>query len=83
VTILLDLLNVPDFYPRLYSLQLLAAVLSARPQRTQECVLTAPVGIARLVAILDDRREAIRNGADFLHQEIDNSTHTKLIMYAP
>jgi hypothetical protein len=33
----------------------------ARPQRTQECVLTAPAGIERLVATLDDPRDAIRN----------------------
>ncbi|KAI9835376.1 MAG: hypothetical protein M1838_005313, partial [Thelocarpon superellum] len=61
ITILLDLLDTHDFYSRLYSLQLLAAVLSARPERTQECVFTAPLGISRLVAILDDRRDVIRN----------------------
>ncbi|KAI9674114.1 MAG: hypothetical protein M1817_001932 [Caeruleum heppii] len=63
VTILLDLLDTQDFYSRLYALQLLAAILSARPDRTQECVFTAPLGISRLVAVLDDRREAIRNEA--------------------
>ncbi|KAI9839683.1 MAG: hypothetical protein M1837_002064 [Sclerophora amabilis] len=61
ITVLLDLLNASEFYSRLYSLQLLSAILSARPERTQECVFTAPLGISRLVAILDDKREAIRN----------------------
>ena len=61
ITILLDLLDTPDFYSRLYSLQLLAAVLSARPERAQECIFTAPLGITRLVSILDDRREVLRN----------------------
>ncbi|KAA8565890.1 hypothetical protein EYC84_009703 [Monilinia fructicola] len=28
---------------------------------TEECIFTAPLGISRLVAVLDDRREAIRN----------------------
>ena len=51
----------PDFYSRLYSLQLIRAISQARPQRTQECVLTAPGGIERLVATLDDPRDAIRN----------------------
>jgi intracellular protein transport protein USO1 len=60
ITLLLDLLDTPDFYSRLYSLQLLSAILSARTERTEECVLT---GIPKLVAILDDRREAIRNEA--------------------
>lgn len=61
ITLLLDFLETTDFYSRLYSLQLLSAILSARTERTEECVFTAPLGISRLVAILDDRREAIRN----------------------
>ncbi|KAI9825758.1 MAG: hypothetical protein M1819_000476 [Sarea resinae] len=61
ITVLLDLLDSTEFYSRLYALQLISAILSARPERTQECVFTAPLGIARLVAILDDRRDAIRN----------------------
>jgi len=63
VTLLLDLLETADFYSRLYSLQLLVAILSARTERTEECISLAPLGIPRLVAVLDDRREAIRNEA--------------------
>jgi len=63
ITLLLDFLDTNDFYSRLYSLQLLAAILSARTERTEECILVAPMGIPRLVAALDDRREAIRNEA--------------------
>ncbi|PHH75093.1 hypothetical protein CDD83_4456 [Cordyceps sp. RAO-2017] len=61
--ILLNLLESTDFYSRLYSLQLLGAILVSRTQRTEECVLTAPFGVSRLVAALDDQREAIRNEA--------------------
>ncbi|KZL78991.1 intracellular protein transport protein [Colletotrichum incanum] len=63
ITLLLDFLDSTDFYSRLYSLQLLAAILSARTERTEECVFTAPLGIPRLVAVLDDSREAVRNEA--------------------
>jgi intracellular protein transport protein USO1 len=63
VTLLLDFLETADFYSRLYSLQLLVAILSARTERTEECISLAPLGIPRLVAVLDDRREAIRNEA--------------------
>ncbi|CRK37390.1 hypothetical protein BN1708_001426 [Verticillium longisporum] len=63
ITLLLDFLEEADFYSRLYSLQLLTAILSARAERTEECVLTAPLGISRLVAVLDDQRDAIRNEA--------------------
>ena len=37
------------------------AVALARPERTQECILTAPMGTSRLVATLDDPRDAIRS----------------------
>ncbi|KAH8677704.1 p115 like vesicle tethering protein [Xylariales sp. PMI_506] len=66
VTLLLDFLETNDFYSRLYSLQLLSAILSARTERTEECIFTAPLGISRLVAVLDDRREAVRNEAIIL-----------------
>ncbi|KAB8294160.1 hypothetical protein EYC80_009601 [Monilinia laxa] len=61
ITLLLDFLDTNDFYSRLYSLQLLSVILSSRTERTEECIFTAPLGISRLVAVLDDRREAIRN----------------------
>ncbi|EHK16361.1 uncharacterized protein TRIVIDRAFT_40645 [Trichoderma virens Gv29-8] len=61
ITLVLDFLDAPDFYSRLYSLQLLSSILTARTQRTEECVLSAPLGISRLVGALDDQREAIRN----------------------
>ncbi|KAI0428174.1 p115 like vesicle tethering protein [Xylaria sp. FL1042] len=63
ITLLLDFLETTDFYSRLYSLQLLVAILSARTERTEECISSAPLGIPRLVAVLDDRRDAIRNEA--------------------
>lgn len=61
ITLLLDFLETNDFYSRLYSLQLLSAILAARTERTEECILVAPMGIPRLVAVLDDVREAVRD----------------------
>ncbi|KAI5862272.1 p115 like vesicle tethering protein [Durotheca rogersii] len=63
ITLLLDFLETNDFYSRLYSLQLLLAIHSARTERTEICVFTAPLGISRLVSALDDRRDAVRNEA--------------------
>ncbi|CZS96022.1 related to transport protein USO1 [Rhynchosporium graminicola] len=63
ITLLLDFLDTQDFYSRLYSLQLLSAILASRAERTEECIFIAPLGISRLVAVLDDRREAVRNEA--------------------
>jgi intracellular protein transport protein USO1 len=61
INLLLDFLDTNDFYSRLYSLQLLSAILSSRTERTEECIFTAPLGISRLVAVLDDKRDAVRN----------------------
>ncbi|KAI1110133.1 p115 like vesicle tethering protein [Nemania sp. NC0429] len=63
ITLLLDFLETTDFYSRLYSLQLLVAILAARTERTEDCISSAPLGIPRLVAVLEDRRDAVRNEA--------------------
>lgn len=63
ITLLLDFLDTQDFYSRLYALQLLSAILASRTERTEECIFTAPLGISRLVAVLDDKRDAVRNEA--------------------
>ena len=63
IILLLGFLDSNDFYARLYSLQLLAAILSARAERTEECIFSAPLGISRLVTVLGDPRDAVRNEA--------------------
>ncbi|QUC23192.1 uncharacterized protein UV8b_07433 [Ustilaginoidea virens] len=83
ITRLLDFVESNDFYSRLYSLQLLSAILSARPCRTEECLFTAPLGISRLVAVLDDKREAVRDeGVGLLISLTPTSTELqKLVAY--
>ncbi|CAG7952541.1 unnamed protein product [Penicillium salamii] len=63
ITTLLDLLEAREFYSRLYSLQLMSHICNARPERTQECIFTAPLGISKLVNVLTDSREPVRNEA--------------------
>lgn len=60
---LLEYLESPNFFLRLYALQLISHISDLRPERTQECIFTAPLGIPRLVAVLDETREPIRNEA--------------------
>jgi hypothetical protein len=83
ITLLLDFLDTNDFYSRLYSLQLLSAILASRTERTEECILTAPLGISRLVAVLDERRDAVRNeGLSLLTYLTPNSFELqKLVAY--
>ena len=63
ITALLDLLEANEFYQRLYVLQILSHISTARPQRTQEAIFAAPLGISRITNVLEDRREAVRNEA--------------------
>ncbi|OQE46194.1 hypothetical protein PENCOP_c001G03939 [Penicillium coprophilum] len=63
ITTLLNLLETREFYSRLYALQLISHICSARPERTQECIFTAPLGISKLVGVLTDAREPVRNEA--------------------
>ncbi|KAF1957116.1 hypothetical protein CC80DRAFT_54672 [Byssothecium circinans] len=74
ITVLLDLLETPDFYSRLYPLQLIRAIYGARPERTQECILTAPLGTPRLVAMLDDPRDAVRTEGLVLLNDLSRSS---------
>ncbi|KAH0280500.1 hypothetical protein KCU91_g991, partial [Aureobasidium melanogenum] len=78
ITILLDLLDQPDYYARIYSIQLLTAISTSRPERTQECILQAPLGTARLVGVLDDGRDAVRNAALLLLVDLTNVSQTEL-----
>eukprot|EP00842_Homolaphlyctis_polyrhiza_P006543 jgi/Hompol1/6890/HPOL_002507-RA len=72
VTLLLDLLAEMDFYVRYDLLQFLTTLLENSGAKLQECILTSPVGISRLIDLLDDHREIIRNGnCHFLYRLID------------
>ncbi|KAI8060688.1 p115 like vesicle tethering protein [Gongronella butleri] len=61
VTILLDIVEEYDFYIRFSTIKFLAALITNRCKRIQECLLTSPMAITRLVDLLDDKREIIRN----------------------
>ncbi len=74
ITALLDLLESKEFYPRLYSVQLVSRIATARPERTQDSIFTAPLGVSRLVAVLDDKREAARNEALLLLVALTSSS---------
>ncbi|KAK4991577.1 Vesicle-mediated ER to Golgi transport protein [Elasticomyces elasticus] len=78
IAILVQLLESTDYYARLYSLELLHAVASARPERTQECILLAPLGTARLVTALDDSRDTVRNAALLLLTDLTIVSQSEL-----
>ncbi|KAM0708727.1 hypothetical protein Q7P35_005380 [Cladosporium inversicolor] len=82
ISLLLNLLDstspYADYYSRLYSVQILTAVCAARPDRLQECVLNAPLGTSRVVGVLDDSRDAVRNAGLLLLVDLTSGANEDL-----
>eukprot|EP00124_Ichthyophonus_hoferi_P000364 Ihof_evm3s13 gene=Ihof_evmTU3s13 len=73
VSLLLSLLEEYDFYVRFHTVQALTMLVSNRKTRLQECVLADPRGVCRLMDLLDDSREIIRNEALLLLVQLTDS----------
>ncbi len=63
VQLVLDLLPEFDFKIRFPSIKLLHALLKNKLRECQDCILTHPMGISRMMDLLLDPREVIRNDA--------------------
>lgn len=63
---LFTLMGDHSFYLRYSALQFLSTLLQNRRQTVQAYFLKAPVGVTSLIALLEDKREIIRNGACFV-----------------
>lgn len=61
ISCLLNGLSNDDFYVRFTTLQLLSTLQSHRSALLQERVLSSGLGVSRLMDLLDDKREIIRN----------------------
>ena len=59
-------------------MQLLSAISAARPERLQECILSAPLGVSRLVGILDDSKDAVRNAGLLLLVDLTSGAPEEL-----
>jgi len=62
VNVLLELLGDSDFYTKFSAIQYLAILLQNRRQITQGYFLKSSTGTRNVIAILDDKRQIIRNG---------------------
>lgn len=58
---MLDLIERYDFSVRLAAVRLLTSLLRCQTNQVQQIVLTKPMGIPRLIDLLTDSREVIRN----------------------
>jgi len=63
VVLLIQLLELTDFYVRYHTINLLKLLGENQPKMLQASILESRVGVSRLVDLLDDQRELVRNGA--------------------
>ncbi|XP_063537354.1 general vesicular transport factor p115 isoform X2 [Cydia strobilella] len=61
IQLVLDLLDEFDFRVRLSAVQLLTSLLTNRPKDIQEIILVKPMGVSKMMDLLGDPREVIRN----------------------
>lgn len=63
VSLVLSFLEEYDFRVRWPAVKLLTSLLSNKPKEIQEIILVSPMGISKLMDLLADSREVIRNDA--------------------
>jgi chromosome segregation ATPase len=83
IAVIVSLLENTDFYVRLYTLQLLEALVSMRATKTKDLLLNCPLGISSLVQVLDDVHDPVRNEAVLLLMAVvnDNFNIQKLVAF--
>ncbi len=59
---MLDRLEEEDFHVRYNAIEFLKVLLKNKKKQLQDCILTSPMGVSRLMDLLGDGHEAIRNG---------------------
>lgn len=81
VHLLIQLLETGNFHIRLYTIQLLEAVVAARPTRSRSAIISLPTGVSTLVSLLDDIHEPIRDEAILLLMAVVNeSSHVQVLV---
>ncbi|XP_041431448.1 uncharacterized protein LOC446301 isoform X4 [Xenopus laevis] len=73
ITLLLSLLEEFDFHVRWPGVKLLTTLLKHQSTQVQQIVLVSPMGVSRLMDLLDDSREVIRNDGLLLLQQLTKS----------
>lgn len=64
IGVILDLLEEKDYSIRFHTIQLLRILITNKKHALQQAIL-APMGIARLMDLLRENREIVRNGIHF------------------
>uniref|UniRef100_A0A4W4H9F3 General vesicular transport factor p115 n=1 Tax=Electrophorus electricus TaxID=8005 RepID=A0A4W4H9F3_ELEEL len=83
VTLLLSLLEEFDFHVRWPGVKLLTALLKCQCTQLQGVILVSPMGVSRLMDLLADSREVIRNDGLLLLQQLTkgNAAIQKIVAF--
>ncbi|XP_054155368.1 general vesicular transport factor p115-like [Oppia nitens] len=83
VSLLLELLAEYDFKVRWPTVKLLIGLLKNKLRDCQDCILAYPMGVSRLMDLLADSREVIRNDALLLlvHLTRSNANIQKIVAF--
>ncbi|KAM5194814.1 general vesicular transport factor p115 isoform 2-T2 [Mantella aurantiaca] len=83
VTLILSILEEFDFHVRWPGVKLLTTLLKQQGPQVQQIVLVSPMGVSRLMDLLDDSREVIRNDGLLLLQQLTkgNAAIQKIVAF--
>ncbi|XP_023816254.1 general vesicular transport factor p115 isoform X3 [Oryzias latipes] len=83
ITLLLTLLEEFDFHVRWPAVKLLTALLKSQGAQVQGIILVSPMGVSRLMDLLADSREVIRNDGLLLLQQLTrgNAAIQKIVAF--
>ncbi|XP_066535708.1 general vesicular transport factor p115 isoform X2 [Hoplias malabaricus] len=83
VTLLLTLLEEFDFHVRWPGVKMLTALLKSQCAQVQGIILVSPMGVSRLMDLLADSREVIRNDGLLLLQQLTkgNAAIQKIVAF--
>ncbi|XP_053393471.1 general vesicular transport factor p115-like isoform X2 [Mercenaria mercenaria] len=73
VGLLLSLLEEYDFHVRWPTVKLITVLLTNKCKDLQECILVHPMGVSKLMDLLSDSREIVRNDALLLLNQLTKS----------
>ncbi|XP_040274038.1 general vesicular transport factor p115 isoform X3 [Bufo bufo] len=73
VTMILSILEEFDFHVRWPAVKLLTSLMKQQGPQVQQIILVSPMGVSRLMDLLDDSREVIRNDGLLLLQQLTKS----------
>ncbi|GAB6028493.1 hypothetical protein CHUAL_002646 [Chamberlinius hualienensis] len=83
ISLLLSLLEEFEFSVRWPTVKLLTSLLINKPKDMQECILSSPMGVSRIMDLLLESREIIRNEALLLlaHLTKGNANLQKIVAF--